>query len=285
QSTQGTQPAKPSPQPQRAKAAAAAAPPPDEMWSRQSYAVLIGFLAVLEVVITALQWAFAPATSSGVPKAPLWEYVVFLNPISLLVASVIAPFGARYVTHERRALRPIESIVVGLVAYFVSTFVTFGVGALVGASAANSSGSPTATPCPASTTCVASPAASASASPTATASPHPSPSASASASASANPVHSIASNAGSQADLATATLRPEETAGFVAGDVITFVITLFVYPPLYKRLRIKRPPPGSARTTRAAGRSKPEPAKAVDAKSDASGNGDDKPKKRRAPWP
>src|SRR5579884_3376583 len=126
---------------QVSKAGATATTELPQLWSRRSYAILIAIVAVLEVVLTAIQWGFSPALgSNNQPKAPLGISIDILNPISLLVASLIAPFVARPLSGERRALRPIESLVVGLIAYFVYTFVSVGAVAFIGNAAGTATG-------------------------------------------------------------------------------------------------------------------------------------------------
>ena len=91
QTAQSTQPRTPSGSSRTPNAgAAAAAPEPDEMWSRRSYAILIGLMAVVQLPVTAIQWALAPAASNGISKGPVYAALAVLNPVSLLVASLFA---------------------------------------------------------------------------------------------------------------------------------------------------------------------------------------------------
>src|SRR5947209_2060418 len=85
-------------------AAEAVAPPPDEMWSRRSYAILIAIVALAQLPVTLIYWALQPAASNGVPKGPPEAALAVLNPISLVIACLIAAPVARVLTHERRPL-------------------------------------------------------------------------------------------------------------------------------------------------------------------------------------
>src|SRR5579864_1084124 len=113
QTAQSTQP-KNAVTPQRSSgggsAPAAAAPAPDEMWAKRSYAILIVAIAFVQLPVTALQWAFAPAATNGVPKGPVYAALAVLNPISLLVASLFAAPLAKLLGGERRSLRFMETI-------------------------------------------------------------------------------------------------------------------------------------------------------------------------------
>jgi hypothetical protein len=237
QSSSGQAPAK-TPAQRPAKAEVITAPPPDEMWSRRSYAILIVVVAVLELVATTIQWALGP-----VPRDVLWIDLLGLNPISLLVAAIIAPFIARPLNGERRPLRPVESLMVGLIAYFIAVFVYTGIGFLLLQTSSGATTGSVATPCPVTATCAT---ASPSASPSATARP----SASATASASEFSAAPSASPSPSTAATTTLQLTPAIVGGYIVGDIVIYVLTLFIYPPLYKRLRIRRPPPQGTRPQR-----------------------------------
>ena len=225
QTAQSTQPRAPSGSSRTsnagAGAAAAAAPAPDEMWSRRSYAILIALMAVVQLPITAIQWALAPAVSNGISKGPVYAALAVLNPISLLVASLFAAPAARYLSGERRTLRFMETIFAPIVTYFVWLVLAVAAGALLTSGTGTTSPGSSPTPCPASATC---------ATPRATPTPTAAPSASPSASAAANSTSITTSN-------------PVVYSTFSLIDIIAFVATLYFYPPLYRRLRVRRPPP------------------------------------------
>ena len=238
QTAQSTQPRAPSgsSRASNAGAVAAAAPAPDEMWSRRSIAILIALTAVVQLPITGIQWALAPAVSNGISKGPVYAALAVLNPISLLVASLFAAPAAKYLSGERRTLRFMETIFAPIVTYFVWLVLAVGAGALLttgtttgGAPSSCGTASAVATPLPAS----------ASAAPgTPCPSPSPGASPSAAASASASPSASAAANGTS-----ITTSSPVVYSTFSLIDIIAFVATVYFYPPLYRRLRVRRPPP------------------------------------------
>jgi len=226
QTAQSTQqkPQPPGP-PDAPRGASAAAPATgDELWSRRSYAVLVAIVAVLQLPITVIQWAVQPAAARG----PVQFALLGLNPISLLIAALFAVPIAKMITREARTLRFMETLVVGIVIYFLWLVLAVPAGALIST-----------TPAPHTSTTTSSSA-------TATASPSPSngvgssTSASPSASASAGPATVIDATA-------------QNYALFGVVNLAAFALTVYVYPPLYKRLRLKprprgpTPPRGSVR--------------------------------------
>ena len=223
QTAQSTQPRTPSGSSRTSSAgAAAAAPEPDEMWSRRSYAILIGLMAVVQLPITAIQWALAPAASNGISKGPVYAALAVLNPVSLLVASLFAAPAAKFLSGERRTLRFMETIFAPIVTYFVWLVLAVGAGALLTSGTPTTGSGSSPTPCPASaTTCI-----------TPKATPTPT------AAASASPPASAAANATS-----ITTSSPVVYSTFTLIDIIAFIATLYFYPPLYRRLRVRRPPP------------------------------------------
>src|SRR5438105_434062 len=117
QSTQQKQPPPAQPDaPRGAGAAAASAPAPaDEPWSRRSYAVMVAIIAVLQLPITVIQWAVQPAAARG----PVQFRLLTLEPISLLIAALFSAPIAKLITRETRTLRFMETLVVGVVIYFL----------------------------------------------------------------------------------------------------------------------------------------------------------------------
>jgi hypothetical protein len=223
QTAQSTQPRTPSGSSRTSNAsAAAAAPEPDEMWSRRSYAILIGLMAVVQLPVTAIQWALAPAASNGISKGPVYAAVAVLNPVSLLVASLFAAPAAKFLSGERRTLRFMETIFAPIVTYFVWLVLAVGAGTLLTMGTPTTGSGTSPTPCPASaTTCV-----------TPRATPTPT------AAASASPSASAAANA-----TTITTSSPVVYSTFTLIDIVAFVATVYFYPPLYRRLRVRRPPP------------------------------------------
>ncbi|MBV9100240.1 MAG: hypothetical protein JOZ46_09735 [Candidatus Dormibacteraeota bacterium] len=251
QTAQSTQPKNAVTQPQktparggRANGAAAAAVEVFQPWTRRSYAILIGVDCVLMLLITVLQWAVAPSVSNGVAKEPVSIYLVaWPSQIGLIAWVAGSFFGApiaQRISGESRRLRPVESMVVGLVVFFFATLGTLIVGTLVGLTSGTSSNQPgVASPCPTAGCSSARP--SATASPAAT--PTPTPSSTGSASASPR--------AGSSATAVPANLKASDYAILGAADAASLVGTYFLYPPLYRRFRFRRPPPaprGGGRT-------------------------------------
>jgi hypothetical protein len=54
-----------------------------------------------------------------------------------------------------------------------------------------------------------------------------------------------------------AAATPAQVAGLALVDVLSFVVTFYLYPPLYRRIRVKPPPPRSPRA-----RKEPDPKQA-----------------------
>jgi len=215
----------------KAKPGAKASPPPargrriDEPfvpWSRRSYAILVVVMAVLEVLITAAAYF----TLSGT-KPPFSEDLLFSSyqPLVVLGAALVAAPIARFITKESRSLRFMESVMAGIVQYFIwfALFValTYAIGSLGTAAptAGGSSPSATSTPLPTSQATQAP----TSSSPAATASP------------------------AASASTSTVDLTATATAGIVIVDILSFVLTVYLYPPLYRRLRLRPPPPRQPR--------------------------------------
>jgi hypothetical protein len=74
------------------------------------------------------------------------------------------------------------------------------------------------------------------------------------------------------ASKAVTTTEPIEVAGLAVADVLSFVAAYFVYPPLYRRLRVKPPRPRTPRVPKADARTK-GPKSAVDAMDEAPNKG------------
>lgn len=247
QTAQSTQPkqAPSSKPPEPTRGGAAAAPAMPELWSRRSYAVLIAIIAILQVPISTIEWAAEPAATRG----PLYLTLIALNPISLLIASLFAVPIAKFITREQRTLKFVESLVVGLIIFaiwfFLFTVVATAISTPVAAGGTSNCGatSGVATPIPASATASASsatpcPSPSASLAPTPSSSPSPNGSSAASPSASAN--------ASGTAPASTIENTPRNYAALAATNLAAFVLSVYVYPPVYRRFRFRPRPPSTA---------------------------------------
>ncbi|MEA2637071.1 MAG: hypothetical protein QOE18_128 [Chloroflexota bacterium] len=225
------EPKSPNAKPQPSAKATRGGPPPRARridqpfvpWSKRSYAIFVACIAGAELVVGAAAYF----TLSNTPALPRPEFGLYLlglsyNPLVVLAAALVAAPIAKLITRETRSLRFMESVMAGIIQYFVwlALFVvlTYAIGGF-GSTSTAGSGSPSSTATPLATT---------PASPAATAAASPSPSASSTA------------NSSTPAIVAT----PIAVAGLAIIDVISFVATFYIYPPLYRRMRIKPPPRG-----------------------------------------
>lgn len=218
-------PKSPNAKPQSSAKATKGGPPPrarriDEPfvpWAKRSYAILVACIAAAELVVGA--GAYFTLAS---PKPVFGVYLLALsyNPLVVLAAALVAAPIARFITKESRSLRFMESAMAGIIQYFVwlvlFVALTYVIGGF-GSTSAAKSGSPSSTATPLPTT---------SASPATTAAASPSPS-------------SSTANAGSTP---TIVATPVVVAGLAVIDVLSFVATFYIYPPLYRRMRIKPAP-------------------------------------------
>jgi hypothetical protein len=187
-------------------------------WSRRSYAILVACIAGAELVVGGVAY-FTLAS----PKPVFAVYLLALsyNPLVVLAAALVAAPIAKFIAKESRSLRFMESAMAGVMQYFIwlalfvaLTFVIGGFG-----STPTTKGSPSSTASPL---------------PTSPASPAPS------AAATASPSSSTA-NAGSTPTIVT---TPVVVAGLAVIDVLSFIATFYIYPPLYRRMRMRPPPRG-----------------------------------------
>ncbi len=238
----------------KAKPGSKAPPPPprgrriDEPfvpWARRSYAILVAVMAAIEVLITAVTYF----TLSGA-KPTLGDDLLFSSyqPLVVLGAALVAAPIAKFIARESRSLRFMESVMAGIVQYFVwfilFVALTWAIGTLGSAAPSGTNGSPSSTATPLSTS-PPSPAPTQASSPAATASP--------SASASTS----------------TLTLTTSAVLGVFVIDVLSFVLTVYLYPPIYRRLRLRPPPPRQPRQPRQPRDAKPKETKADDVTSNA----------------
>jgi hypothetical protein len=196
-------------------------------WAKRSYAILIVFLALAELIVGAAAY-FTLTNTAADPRPDFGLYLLGLsyNPLIVLASALVAAPIAKLVARETRSLRFMESVMVGIIQYFIwlALFValTFVVGGFGSNSPATTNGAPSATATPLPTS---------SASPAASASATPSPSSSSAAAASTANVVST----------------PVAITGLAIIDILSFVGTFYIYPPLYRRMRIKPPPPRAPR--------------------------------------
>lgn len=227
---------------------AAATFDPEELWSRRSYAILIVLIAATEVVIGLILFGLAPQPKDGVSLVAEVIGLQPFQPFPLLAASLLAAPLARRLSGEARPLRFVETLIVGVVIYFIFIIFVTAAGFLLSPQSTGSS-----TPC---TSAVPSPigngTAGASPSPSGTPCPSPQASASPSASASAQPSSSARGSATASPAPGSNTVAPgsnlpaaEVLAAAGVCYLAAYALTVFVYPPLYKRLRVRRPPPSN----------------------------------------
>jgi hypothetical protein len=165
-------------------------------WAKRSYLILIALLAAAEIAVGSL--AFFTLAN---PKPAFGLYVlgVSYNPLVPVAAALVAAPIAKLITKESRSLRFMESVMSGILQYFVWLAMFVALTYLIGGFDNSKS--------------------------TATAS--------------------------SASTIAT----PAAVVGLLVIDVLSFVATYFLYPPLYKFMR-RRPPPRQPRAP------KPKPAEA-----------------------
>ena len=210
-------------------------------WPKRSYGILVIVLAATELVIGAAAYF----TLSGV-KPDFWLYLLGLsyNPLIVLAAALVAAPVTKLITKESRSLRFMESVMVGIVQYFIwlALFValTYAIGGFGSASPSTTNGTSSSTPTPL-------PTAAATPAPAQEFSPVPSPTPSA-----------------SSGSTGTVIATPVAVSGLLVIDILSFVLTFYLYPPLYRRLRIRPPPP---RQPRAPKEAKPKDTTANDLKS------------------
>jgi hypothetical protein len=229
------EPKSPNAKPQSSARATKGGPPPRARridqpfvpWSKRSYAIFVACIAGAELVVgAAAYFTLANTTKSPRPEFGLYLLGLSYNPLVVLAAALVAAPIAKLITKETRSLRFMESVMAGIIQYFVwlALFValTYAIGGF-GATSTQGSGSPSSTATPLATT---------PASPAATAAPTPSPTASSNANSASTP---------------TVVATPVAVAGLAIIDVLSFVATFYIYPPLYRRMRIKPPPPRGPR--------------------------------------
>ena len=254
QTAQSTRPQQPGSKPPsggsggRGGGAAAAVSNPEEMWSRRSYAILVVLIATTEVVIGLILFGLAPPPKDAVSLVAELIGLQPFQPFPLLAASLLAAPLARRLSGEARPLRFVETLIVGVVIYFIFIIFVTAAGFLL----SPNGGAGSSTPC-ATSSALPTPVGNGTAGPRSSPSgtPCPSPNPSASPSAGAQPSSSAHASATATPAPGPNTVAPgsnlsasEVLAAAGVCYVAAYALTVFVYPPLYRRLRVRRPPPG-----------------------------------------
>lgn len=255
QTAQSTRPQQPGSKPPsggsggRGRGTAAAVFDPEEMWSRRSYAILIVLIAATEVVIGLILFGLAPPPKDVVSLVAEMIGLQPFQPFPLLAASLLAAPLARRLSGEARPLRFVETLIVGVVIYFIFIIFVTAAGFLL----SPNGGTGSSTPC-ATSSAVPTPIGNGTAGPSSSPSgtPCPSPNPSASPAETAQPSSSAHASATATPAPGSNTVAPgsnlpasEVLAAAGVCYVAAYALTVFVYPPLYKRLRVRRPPPGA----------------------------------------
>jgi hypothetical protein len=95
---------------------------PDEPyvpWERRSYLVLVGVLFVAELVIGGFYYLTIQGSKPAPPPFGIFLLAVSYQPLLPVAAALVAAPIAKLITKEPRSLRFMESLIVGIVQYFV----------------------------------------------------------------------------------------------------------------------------------------------------------------------
>jgi hypothetical protein len=95
---------------------------PDEPyvpWEKRSYLVLVGVLFVAELVIGGFYYLTIQGSKPAPPPFGIFLLAVSYQPLLPVAAALVAAPIAKFITKEPRSLRFMESIIVGIVQYFV----------------------------------------------------------------------------------------------------------------------------------------------------------------------
>ncbi len=229
QETEARQPAAAPPQ-RSARAAAVranarAAVVDTSEWPRRTMFVLVGLAAVIEVIINLFGFAQESKTVT------ISNFLVVIQPIPVVLSCFVAMPLTKLIMHERRYLRIVETALVGVFIFFIWFFLAVGVGALLGgnSSPTKTNPSPQATPLPANF------------SPTPSAIPTPTPSAASARGASPSP------SARATTTVPVQQLTSDAFAALVAIDLTAYAVTPFLFYPVYRRMRLRRPAPPTPR--------------------------------------
>src|SRR5579863_4464853 len=88
-------------------------------WAKRSYAILVGVLWVAEILIGGVYYLTISGSKPTPPPFGIFLLAVSYQPLLPVAAALVAAPIAKFITKEPRSLRFMESIIVGIVQYFV----------------------------------------------------------------------------------------------------------------------------------------------------------------------
>jgi hypothetical protein len=88
-------------------------------WEKRSYLVLVGVLFVAEVLIGGVYYLTISGSKPAPPPFGIFLLAVSYQPLLPVAAALVAAPIAKFITKEPRSLRFMESLIVGIVQYFV----------------------------------------------------------------------------------------------------------------------------------------------------------------------
>jgi hypothetical protein len=88
-------------------------------WAKRSYLVLVALLFVAELLIGSLYYLTIANDKPAPPSIGIFLLAVSYQPLLPVAASLVAAPFAKFITKEPRSLRFMESLIVGVVQYFV----------------------------------------------------------------------------------------------------------------------------------------------------------------------
>src|SRR5215472_13197221 len=103
----------------RGGVASAAVPPPDELWSRRSYAVLVAVMAGVESLTSLLVLGLYPGSKNAADVVAALLGLNSYQPITLAAAALVAAAIAQRLTGEQRRLRFVETLVIPVTTYLI----------------------------------------------------------------------------------------------------------------------------------------------------------------------
>lgn len=204
---------------------------PYEPWAPRSYAIFVAVIAVAEVVVGS--GLFLTLSNIKINFGLFLLALDEFNPLIAVLGAILAAPIAKFISKETRTLRFVESAMAGVTQYFIWLVLSFAVTFLIGGfnvttapATGTGSSSTSSTPLP-----------------TVAATPTPG---SSSTGASPTPKASATTVVG----ITTVTATPGFVAALILVDLISFVATFYIYPPLYRRLRRRPMPPRQPRAPR-----------------------------------
>jgi len=113
-------------------------------WEKRSYLVLVGVLFLAELAIGAVYYLTITGSKPPPPPFGIFLLAVSYQPLLPVAAALVAAPIAKFITKEPRSLRFMESLIVGIVQYFVWLTLFVGLTYLIGGfSAASTTSSAT----------------------------------------------------------------------------------------------------------------------------------------------